>query len=68
MNKGKPPKYPELEKAIFSWVQELRSKLKPVTRAMVQIKAKMLSQKSPILPIILVLQKVNLAISGSMAL
>ena len=37
MNKGRPPKYPELEKAIFGWVQELCSKLKPVTRAMVQI-------------------------------
>ncbi|CAG8829228.1 15606_t:CDS:2, partial [Dentiscutata erythropus] len=29
------------------WVQELRSKLKPVTRAIIQIKAKTLSQKSP---------------------
>ena len=47
MNKGKSPKYPELEKAIFSWVQELHSKLKPMTRAMIQIKAKTLSQKSP---------------------
>ncbi|CAG8549584.1 8602_t:CDS:2, partial [Scutellospora calospora] len=47
MNKRKSPKYPELEKAIFSWVQELYSKLKLVTHAMIQIKAKTLSQKSP---------------------
>ncbi|CAG8609655.1 3930_t:CDS:1, partial [Dentiscutata erythropus] len=47
INKGKPPKYSELEKTIFSWVQELCSKLKPITHAMVQIKAKTLSQKSP---------------------
>ncbi|CAG8536735.1 5376_t:CDS:2, partial [Scutellospora calospora] len=47
MNKRKSPKYPELEKAIFSWVYELYSKLKLVTRAMIQIKAKTLSQKLP---------------------
>ncbi|CAG8776956.1 20050_t:CDS:1, partial [Racocetra fulgida] len=47
MNKRKPPKYPELENEVYKWVQELRCNQKPVTRAMIQIKAKALSQKPP---------------------
>ncbi|CAG8783875.1 21241_t:CDS:2, partial [Dentiscutata erythropus] len=30
MNKGKRPKYPELENEVYKWVQELRHKQKPV--------------------------------------
>jgi transposase-like protein len=47
MNKGRSPKYPELEENIYNWIKNLRYEQKPVTRSMVQIKAKTLSQKSP---------------------
>ncbi|CAG8815249.1 6770_t:CDS:2, partial [Dentiscutata erythropus] len=36
LNNGRPPKYPELENEIYGWVKELRSALKPVTRAMMR--------------------------------
>lgn len=47
LNNGRPPKYPELENEIYGWVKNLRGALKPVTRSMVQLKAKALSKRSP---------------------
>ena len=45
LNKGKSSKYPELEAALVEWVKERRNNQQAVSRQMIQVKAKSLSQQ-----------------------
>jgi hypothetical protein len=45
LNKGKPVKYPALETFLVEWIKERRNNQQAVSRQMVQVKAKTLSQQ-----------------------